>query len=234
MMQIIILKNKALYFSLGFLFLTIFGTLHHELGHIIVAKILKYNTTLHYSSMEWNNDFKENVMKFYLKNQSIIEERKPFSNSHQYYKNLDKIEHDEFLIVLGGVLFTVVTATGAFILLIFYVKRNITNIPFWSLVFLSMFWSRQIFNLLKGVLQIFLKKSNSFFWGDEQKLSVYLNLYKATLSISLGLLGLIVVALILFKIIPLKDRFSFIIAAFTGSLLGYVLWMFVVGPLILP
>ncbi len=97
-----------------------------------------------------------------------------------------------------------------------------------------MFWSRQIFNLLKGVLQFFLKKSNSFFWGDEQKLSAYLNLYNGTFSMLLGLLGIIIVAFILFKIIPSKDRFSFTIAAFSGSLLGYFLWMIVLGPLILP
>lgn len=232
-MQIIINNNKVLCFSICFLFLTIFGTLHHELGHIITAKILKYDTVLHYSSMEWNNDFKEKVMEFYLKNQSIIEERKSFPNSHQYYKNLDKIEHDEYLIVLGGVFFTVITASSSFFLLALH-KKNLKKIPFWSLVFLSMFWSRQIFNLLKGVLQFFFKKSNPFFWGDEQKLSAYLNLYNGTFSMLLGLLGIIIVAFILFKIIPSKDRFSFTIAAFTGSLMGYVLWMFVVGPLILP
>jgi len=34
---------------------TVIGTLSHELGHIVVAEILGYETTLHFSSMNWDS-----------------------------------------------------------------------------------------------------------------------------------------------------------------------------------
>ena len=84
-MQVIIFKDKILYFSICFILVTIFGTLSHEFGHLVVAKILGYDTILHHSSMEWTNEVKESVIEIYIKNESIIEERKPFHNSIQYY-----------------------------------------------------------------------------------------------------------------------------------------------------
>lgn len=233
-MQVIIFKDKILYFSICFILVTIFGTLSHEFGHLVVAKILGYDTILHHSSMEWTNEVKESVIEIYIKNESIIEERKPFHNSIQYYKKLDKINYDEFLIVLGGVLQTIITGSIAFSLLIYNKKKKIGKILFWFLVFLSLFWSRQVFNLFKGVLQFCFKKSNSLFWGDELKLSTFLNLFEGTISLFLGTLGILILSILLFKIIPLKYRLSFIIASFIGSLLGYTLWMILIGPLILP
>lgn len=233
-MQIIILKNKVFHFSICFVFVTIFGTLHHEIGHIVTAKFLGYDTILHHSSMEWNNDVKLRVTNFYVKNESVIIEKKPFQNSQQYYKKLDKIYYDDFLIILGGVLHTIITGSIAFFILIFNNKLKLSRIPFWSLVFLSLFWSREIFNLFRGVLQFIFKKSTSLFWGDELKLSIYLNLYEGTISILLGILGILISLFVFFKIIPIKYRFSFIISGFIGSLIGYIFWMFLIGPLILP
>lgn len=233
-MQIIIFKDKILYFSICFILVTTFGTLSHEFGHIVVAKILGYDTILHHSSMEWNDKEKESIVEFYLKNESIIEQRKPFQNSIQYYRKLDKINSDEFLIVSGGVLQTIITGSIAFFLLLHNRKKKINKIIFWFLVFLSLSWSRQIFNLFKGALLFFLKKSNSLFWGDEPKLSTYLNLFEGTISLFLGALGIIILSILLFKIIPSKYRLSFVIALFIGSSLGYILWMILIGPLLLP
>lgn len=233
-MQIIILKNEIIYFSICFIFVTIIGTLHHEIGHVLTAKLLGYDTILHYSSMEWNNDLKKSVTDFYIKNEFLIMQKKPFQNSIQFYKELDKIYYDEFLIVLGGVLQTIITGSIAFFLLVFNKKLKSRKIPFWSLVFLSLFWSREIFNLFKGILQFIFKKSNSFFWGDELKISTYLNLFEGTISILLGILGFFILSFIFFKIIPINYRFSFIVSAFIGSFVGYVLWMILIGPLVLP
>lgn len=233
-MQIIILKNEIFYFSTCFVFLTIFGTIHHELGHIVIAKLLGYDTILHYSSMEWNSDIKKSITDFYIKNESIIIEMRPFQNSIQYYKKLDKIYYDEFLIVLGGVLHTIITGSIAFFLLVFNKKIKSRRILFWFLVFLSLFWSREIFNLFKGALQFIFKKSSSLFWGDELKISTYLNLFEGTVSILLGIIGLLILSVVFFKIIPIKYRLSFIFSALIGSFIGYVLWMILVGPLILP
>lgn len=233
-MQIIIFKDKILYFSLCFILVTIFGTLSHEFGHLVVAKLLGYDTIMHYSSMEWTNEVKESVIEFYIKNESIIEERKPFQNSIQYYKKLDKIYYDEFLITLGGVLQTIITGGIAFFILILNREKKIDKILFWFLIFLSLFWSREVFNLFKGALQFFFKKSNTLFWGDELKLSTFLNLFEGTISIFLGTSGILILSVLLFKIIPFQYRLSFTIASFIGSLLGYFLWMVLIGPLILP
>lgn len=66
------------------------------------------------------------------------------------------------------------------------------------------------------------------------KISTYLNLFEGTVSILLGIIGLLILSVVFFKIIPIKYRLSFIFSALIGSFIGYVLWMILVGPLILP
>ena len=64
-MKISIDIKHLIYFSLGFVLFTIIGTVSHEYGHIIVAKSLGYETTLHYGSMN-------SYPKGYLEDENVI------------------------------------------------------------------------------------------------------------------------------------------------------------------
>jgi hypothetical protein len=54
------------------------------------------------------------------------------------------------------------------------------------------------------------------------------------IPVTLGLIGLTIAVFVIFKLIPFEKRLSFIIGGFLGGLLGFYLWMVVVGPKILP
>lgn len=43
----------AVWIFFGFIVFTVIGTLSHEMGHIAIARILGYKTTLHYGSMNY-------------------------------------------------------------------------------------------------------------------------------------------------------------------------------------
>lgn len=62
--------KKSVLIILCFILFTIIGTLSHELGHIVPAKILGYQTTLHYGSMEWEGEFLQYSNALYKKYES--------------------------------------------------------------------------------------------------------------------------------------------------------------------
>jgi hypothetical protein len=49
-----------------------------------------------------------------------------------------------------------------------------------------------------------------------------------------GFMGALVLAIIIFKIIPSAQRLTFIVAGLTGGMAGYVLWLVVFGKCIMP
>ena len=48
--------RKFIILTFIFILFTPIGTISHEYGHIAVAKLLGYKTTLHYASMNWYPD----------------------------------------------------------------------------------------------------------------------------------------------------------------------------------
>lgn len=234
-MKISLLKKEVVYFSLCFVFLTIFGTVSHEYGHIIVAKYLGYSTTLHYSSMEWNSKAKTETLALFLENKSLIKNRLSLYQSKNSNNDIQKIYYDEFLIGLGGISQTILTGSTSFIALLLRKRKNqIFDLAQWILILLSLFWLRPVFNLIKGMVLFYFKKSNSLYGGDEQRISNYLNMHEGALSLMCGLIGILIAIVIFFKIVPFKYRLSFFYAALVGSFAGFVLWMYFLGPLLLP
>ncbi len=66
------------FITLGFVLFTIIGTISHELGHIIVAKSLGYETALYYGSMNY-------YPKGYLDDKDVI----AFKNLTKDYVNIE-------------------------------------------------------------------------------------------------------------------------------------------------
>lgn len=232
-----ILYKRMLFLLSGcFILLTILGTITHEYGHIAVAKCLGYQNTLHYASMEWSNNLKSDVLKTYDRYRFEIENNLPFKHKNEYVIKIKKINTDELFITLGGVLLTVFIGTAGFVILLFqyYKAINTTSFMKWGLIFLSLFWSREVFNFFKGIINgIFFNKGN-YFWGDELKISNHFGCYEGTFSIISGSIGLCIISFLILKIVPLKYRLTFIFSGVLGSISGYIIWMIILGPMILP
>jgi hypothetical protein len=207
--------KKLTVLVLLFVFMVPIGTVSHEYGHIIVAKYLGYSTKLHYGSM------------------NLIRKDKNYSKDTR----IEKTDHHSFLITLGGPIQTILTGSIGFFLILYrrqkgkHLKLGSLN---WLLIFLSLFWLREVFNLIISFVSEIINPDGSYFGGDEAWISDYLGLNRGVIPISLGLIGSAIFLFIFFKILPTKVRVPFVFACVVGCLLGYYLWMYLLGPKILP
>ncbi len=226
------------YFVIGFVAFTVLGTISHELGHIVVANRLGYGTTLHYGSMNWNkkNGWEE-IKTISSEYQYEIENNLPFKKKDEYDNIVKKLNSDRFIISIGGVLQTTICGSVGFFLLLFNLKsirkKGLKKLD-WLFVFLSLFWLREVFNLIASLSSAILNNNQYYFSGDETVISKSLNLPTGTFSIILGIGGLIISTFVVFNIIPRSKRLTFILAGQIGSASGFFLWMKTIGPIVLP
>lgn len=194
---------------LSFILATVVGTLSHECGHFIAAKCRGFDSQINYAST-----------------QLIV-------------SNPDKLptETDYFLVKLGGPLQTM--TTGSLGLLFLFLLRqkyeNTSSLSFvqWGLIFISLFWLRQLANLCVWLGIYFFKGSFSE-RADEIGLTVYMNLPAWSIITITGIIGAAVLALIVLKFIPKKQRITFLLAGCFGGISGYLLWIQFFGKYILP
>jgi len=239
-MKFVINIKYLLAFSLAFMLFTAIGTISHEFGHIVVAKSLGYETKLHSSSMSYNfreTELYKRISEIYNKNSIAIESKSDFKQKEEYEKGVKQINRDVLLILIGGPLQTILTGMIG-LLLLFWRRREIRRFKLklidWLAVFLSLFWLREAFNLFMSVSTEIISPNGSYFGGDEKRISIILNLWSGTFSVILGAIGFAVAVFIIFKIIPQKLRLSFIISGLIGGIFGYILWLNILGPKILP
>jgi hypothetical protein len=242
MIQFKILWKWLVIFSLGFVICTIVGTQTHELGHVAVAQSLGYETELSYGSMTHNHkgyfedtdvqklhtfydskDSFENFTEADIKHadqlQAIINEKFSYNETHS------------FLITLGGPLQTILTSFLGLLILAYRKskKRREFKLYDWIAIFLSLFVLREVFNTFMASVSYFRNGTNNFH-GDEFRISNYLDVHQWSIPIITGVFGTIIALYVIFKIIPLKYRFTFIIAGFLGSISGFILWFNYLGP----
>ncbi len=223
---------------ISFIFMTIFGTLTHELGHIAVAKSLGYETTLNYQSMTYSDKKYKIFIDYTLKKyRNEITEIKPFPNRELFITTMKRYSSDIIWITLGGPLQTMITGTLAFILLLILKGKLISenNVKFrgWLLIFLSLSWLRQVANLFVGLLFYFNRGYISY-RGDEVRLSIYSGINIWSIDIITAIIGVIILLIITFKIIPRRLILTFLSAGLLGGIAGYYLWIIKFGKYILP
>lgn len=197
--------KQLLLLGLSFIAFTIIGTLLHELGHITVAKIYGIDTQLHFGSMEWDDEESTNRQAFWIS--------------------------------AGGPIQTMLFGTiGYLIILGRKQKIRKSGLGFfeWVLLFLGLFWLRQIFNLLQGILSFAMGKDNLLFGGDERYLSESLQIPTGSISILTALFGLWICCHLVFGIVPKSLRGTFILSGLLGGTIGFVFWMYLLGPIVLP
>lgn len=221
-----------------FVIFTAVGTVSHEYGHILVAEFLGYETTLFYDSMTYyNEELVEKREKIYSEYKNEIEGNTDFEKKEEYRRLTKKLISNGFWITLGGPIQTIFTGLIGLIVLILrknrYKEFGLKWID-WLAVFLSLFWLREVFNLAMSIAFELISPDGSFFSGDEVYISRGLGLWEGTIPLLLGALGILVSAYVIFRIIPHQIRLTFLVSGLLGGGLGFVLWMDILGPILLP
>ncbi|RRA95777.1 hypothetical protein [Paenimyroides viscosum] len=193
-----------------FVLFTIIGTVSHETGHYLVAKIVGLDAIVHYGSTSIiiPDDFDDIITKSEL-----------------------------LLVTLGGPLQTIFTGTLGLLLLLYNRKKIISlkklKIIHWFYIFLSLFWLRQTFNFITLITKYFIKGRYSK-QMDEIKLARNLDIHDFSILIPTAFIGLLVAFYIIFKYIPYNQRFTFILSGLIGGILGFYFWLILFGKFILP
>ena len=192
---------------LSFICATVVGTLTHELGHYVVAEFLGYDADIHYGSMR------------------IV--KAPIAGK----------QSDGFWITSGGPIQTMLTGSIGLILIFINRKSFIVSNALsgwqWFLIFITLFWLRQTANFTTW-LGGYLFKGSFSTRGDEIRLANYLGLSNWTILSFTGLIGLSVLTIIALKVVPLKQRLTFMASGLFGGIVGYILWLEVLGKIIIP
>jgi uncharacterized membrane protein YphA (DoxX/SURF4 family) len=196
-------KNILVVF-LCFLFLSSLGTVIHELGHYVPAKIFGLNPRLSFGSTFF--EFKEGLTK---NEKAIIFFCGPFFN-----------------MIIGSIAIVLlklkVKANQKDIHLIILAAISF----FWS--------RQVVIFLTDVIVSIFNKSVYSGNLSDEQRLSLQLDLPYQTLSILFGILGISACIYVVFGLLPKILRLPFIIFGLLGSLAGIYFWYTLIGPFLLP
>ena len=230
---------------------TVIGTLSHEYGHIIAAKLNGYDTVLHYGSMSYYPKGYLEDENYKLLNKLTLQYKSTDYNNwpeaaKEKVENYSKILWERYpynqaksdtLITYGGPLQTILTGTIGLIILMWR-RKSISKIGMkildWLGVFLSLFWLREVFNVVISIGGELIAPNGTWFGGDELDMSQSLNLWDGTIPIILAIIGLVISLYVIFKVLPEKIRLTFILSGFIGGISGFILWMHIIGPILLP
>lgn len=223
-------------FFLAFSVFTVVGTLCHEYGHIIVAKCLGYETELHHASMSSHHTtlFQE-YNELFETYRFQIEHQLPFEEQENFIRLKSKIKYNSFYITIGGPIQTILTSLTGLFVPIYRQTYHKIRLKFmdWFVVYCTLFSLRQVMNLVMGISSELISPDGHYFGGDEAKLSNELGLWEGTIGLITALLGISIAVFVVFKVVPIAYRFSFILAGLLGGSIAFYLWMHVVGPFIM-
>jgi hypothetical protein len=104
----------------------------------------------------------------------------------------------------------------------------------WLYVFLSLFWLREVCNLTMSVSSALLNGKKNYFGGDERIIATVLEIPQGGIAIPLAIIGLLIALFVIFRIIPKEQRLVFISSGFLGGIAGFILWMRILGPIVMP
>lgn len=201
--------RPGLLLMLAFIATTITGTILHECGHYLAARSIGLEASIHYAYTS-------------------------YSAPEHFHRQSHFIQA---IPMLGGPLQTMGTGLIGFILVYYDQRKSKNRYPLqfkqWVYVFLALFWLRQSANGLLWMAGKFYGK-NIQKNADEVLLAQHFGLPDWGILVPAALTGLFISLYVIFRYIPFKQRTTFILAGLCGGILGYYLWMEVIGSSILP
>ena len=239
MLPLIFQKRLFLYLFIGFILAVVVGTMSHECGHWLAARYygfkdqtIGYNYT-HYGTPSSNWLRRDSILSRYI---SEINTGARTTGDKEYTKLQKAKKVDIFLIAAGGPIQTMLAGTFGLILLLIYRKKfagiDSLSVPQWSMVFLALFWLREIFDLAAAV--IYFWSGHTKVGSDEFKMANILHWNQWSIFAATSVISLLVLFVVAFRFVPSKQRLTFIIAGFTGGLTGAYLWLVLLGPKLMP
>ena len=227
-----------LFLFFSFLLFTVFGTLTHECGHYVAAKLVGISSTVHYNY----TDLEEfpghpEADEIYIKYKEQIEAKQDFPLKQRFETLVKDSDEKYFYFTIGGPLQTMLTGTIGLLLILFYRKNffatNRLNVRRWLLVFIYLFWLRELANCVVMIALLLLTNKRSFN-SDEVKIAQHFGWPFESVTIITAIIALLVGLTVTFKFVPTAQRKTFIAAGFAGGIAGYILWLYILGPIILP
>jgi len=212
MNQVPVVFHRKLFILLfiGFIFATAAGVLSHESGHYFMARYYGFGDVhMRYNSTSWQC-------------------------THNPCSGASDRQH--MIITAAGPVQTILTGTIGFLLLLVFkknYKRETLALWQWIIVFLALFWLREISNLLREFYLVHFTANHSFS-GDEFFLSASFGFSPWFLNTVLGAIALFVLGMVIFVFVPARQRFTFILSGLFGGIAGAVLWLGIVGPRLMP
>ncbi|MEO6684601.1 MAG: hypothetical protein ABIN24_01495 [Dyadobacter sp.] len=232
------IDNKLLYqLILGFLIATIIATILHEYGHFFTAKLLGYDARVSYGYTTWKNTVYHDFIDTLTRDERIkIRTNEYFARKEDYVALLKRIKDENFLITLGGPLLTIIIGTAGFVIALFNRKSfngEILSQKQRIILFTAFFWLRETGNYVMELL--FTISRGRFPYGnDETILARYFEIDTWLISFVLAIIGFVVVLIIYKRFIPDESKTTFLLAGLVGGLGGYMLWLFLLGPIFMP
>ena len=233
-------NTKSFFFLFfGFILFTIIGTLTHECGHYLASRFLGFKGgKIGYAYTEiGENDYTTAYRKAIKQYGVEIANHSDFPGMKQFETDKDKSQRDWLLVGIAGPLETILTGSIGLIILIVYRNKFLNSDSLspiqWMSILVTLFWLRGSFNLMTW-LCTFLLTGKKLIRSDEFFISMNLGLGPLTISILSAISGILVLLYVLFRIIPVRQRLTFLCAGFTGGIAGALLWLVFLGPKIMP
>jgi len=196
-------------YFLKFLPLAAIGTFLHELGHFFAALFQGIPSWISYGATHIPS-----------------------------YVSLTDIQ--AFIIYLGGPISTWLTCLIGLLLLIFIFRKRLSDQNYTKMstghqlsFFITLFCSRAVFNTsiwIVGKYFLGMEMGTS----DEEVISAYLGIPPEIILFGGFIIGISIILVSLFYLIPRSQTKMIIITGLIGSLSGYLLWYELLGPIILP
>jgi len=238
MLPFIFHKRLFLFLFMGFILAVVAGILSHECGHWLAGRYFGFkDQTIGYNYTHYGTPDKN-----WLRRDSILSRLNSEINfghnapRDEYDKLIKEKKRDTFRITAGGPIQTMLAGTIGLIFLFLYRRKfaGADKLLFaqWLVIFLSLFWLREIFDVVVAMIR--LCAGRPWMAGDEFVMANYLHLPTWSIFIASAIVSLMVLWLVIFRFVPARQRFTFIVAGLTGGLTGAYLWLVLLGPKLMP
>lgn len=219
--------NLFLKLFFGFIVLIIAITLLHESGHYLVSVAYGNKPDFHYNSVTNNN-----IMEILDYSDSLrLMPDLPANVRTRLWHNVHNYREKQFYISLAGPMVNMLIGTLGFVLLFALSKRPRFQKLKWGLMFMTLFWIRQLLVFPASLISYYDVKEKSF--GDEEHIANYLNWPFYSVGLVFFLLGILMIAIPMFRFFSFKERSIWLLSAFFGGIIGCVLWFYLLGPYVI-